>query len=359
MLQPGEQRGHRGFVDFPDPAGQVADLHGADLCNVLSLDPGGPGLLAEPGAFALGTGLEGDGALHEGPDVGLHRFEVLGEHRFLDLGDHALEGEVDALDLDLGRLLVEEVVQFLFAELCDRLVHVEPGAAEDAAVPAVHAVAGDREGAVFERLAVVVQRREVEVGNRAHTLAARAHAPQVNHLAHHVLLDPAALLRAHHPAGLPRRDIEGERRRRPHMRLTEPAEEDTQHRIGIRGRADGRAGVGAHPFLVDEDRRRQPVECVDVGPREGRHKALDKGAVRLVDQPLRLRGDRAEHQRALAGAGNAREHGESAFRDLDADVLEVVHARALDPDAVVAVRRVQPGRLPGRRRIRAHRVSIC
>src|SRR5918994_2760929 len=36
-----------------------------------------------------------------------------------------------------------------------------------------------------------------------------------------------------------------------------------------------------------------------VGPRQRRHEALHEGAVSLVDQPLRLRGDRAEHQRAL------------------------------------------------------------
>jgi len=35
--------------------------------------------------------------------------------------------------------------------------------------------------------------------------------------------------------------------------------------------------------------------------------ALHEGAVRLVDQPLRLRGDRAEDQRALARAGDAGE----------------------------------------------------
>ena len=65
---------------------------------------------------------------------------------FWIFGISALVGQIDALDLDLGRLLVEEVVHFLLGELRDRLVHVEAGAAEDAAVPAVHAVAGDRQG---------------------------------------------------------------------------------------------------------------------------------------------------------------------------------------------------------------------
>src|SRR3954447_25901710 len=36
-----------------------------------------------------------------------------------------------------------------------------------------------------------------------------------------------------------------------------------------------------------------------------RHKPLHEAAVGLVAQPLRLRADRAEHQGALAGAGDA------------------------------------------------------
>ena len=156
-----------------------------------------------------------------------------------------------------------------------------------------------------------------------------------------------------------RGDVEGERVGRADVRLPEPAEEDAQHRVGVGGGADRGAGVGAHPLLVDDDRGRQPVEHVDLGPRQRRHEALHEGAVGLVDQPLRLRGDRAEHQRALARAGDAGEHRQPALRDLDADVLEVVHARAVHADQVVAVGDVQRRRLRVRPRGRAHRVSIC
>src|SRR5580693_2338415 len=79
------------------------------------------------------------------------------------------------------------------------------------------------------------------------------------------------------------------------------------------------------------------VERVDVGPGQRRHEALHEGAVSLVDQPLRLRGDRAEHQRALARPGHAGEHRQPALRDLDADVLQVVHPRAVHADQIVAV----------------------
>ena len=155
-----------------------------------------------------------------------------------------------------------------------------------------------------------------------------------------------------------RGDVEGERLGRADVRLPEPAEQDAQHRVGVGGGADRGAGVGTHPLLVDDDRGRQPFEHVDLGPRQRRHEALHEGAVGLVDQPLRLRGDRAEHQRALARAGDAGEHRQPALRDLDADVLEVVHARAVHADQIVAVGNVRRRRLRVRPRGHAHRVSI-
>ena len=67
------------------------------------------------------------------------------------------------------------------------------------------------------------------------------------------------------------------------MRLTEPAEQNAQHRARVGGGADRGASVGAHPLLVDDDRGRQPFEDVDLGPRQRRHEALHEGAVGLVD----------------------------------------------------------------------------
>ena len=164
----------------------------------------------------------------------------------------------------------------------------------------------------------------------------RGHMPPVRvKVAFTVLRSPRSTVIA--PLARTEGDVEGERAGRADVRLPEPAEEDAQHRVGVGGGADRGAGVGAHPLLVDDDRGRQPVEDVDVGPGQRRHEALHERAVGLVDQPLRLRRDRAEHQRALARAGDAGEHRQPALRDLDADVLEVVHARAVHADQVVAV----------------------
>jgi hypothetical protein len=146
VLQRGQQRRHGRVVEAADPFGQVADLHRAGVGDVDPLDLRRAGLLAEPGAVALRAGREGDRPLDEGADVRLQRVDVLGQHRLLDLRNQTLVGQVDAVDLDLGRLLVEQIVKLSLVVLPDRLVRVEEATAlEDAAVPAVHAVAGDRE----------------------------------------------------------------------------------------------------------------------------------------------------------------------------------------------------------------------
>ena len=139
------------------------------------------------------------------------------------------------------------------------------------------------------------------------------------------------------PTRADRRDVEGEGVGRADVRLAEAAEQHPQHRVGVGRRADRRAGVGAHPLLVDDDRGRQPFQHVDLGPGQRRHESLHERAVGLVDQPLRLRRDGAEHQRRLARSRDAGEHRQPPLGDLDADVLQVVLAGALDADQVVAV----------------------
>ncbi len=147
------------------PVGEVADLHRAGVGDVDPVDLGRPRALVEPGAAAVGTSFEGDGPVHERPYVRLKRVRVLGEHRLLHLGDQALVGEVDAVDLHLDRLLVQEVVELLLAVLADRLVPVEEARLDEdpGCPPAVRLVAGDGDCAFGERLGVVEELCEVDI----------------------------------------------------------------------------------------------------------------------------------------------------------------------------------------------------
>ena len=255
LLQCREQRPHRRLVDALDPFSQVADLHRARISDADAADLRRSSRLAESGAAAVGAGAERHRPLHEGADVRLQRIDVLGQERPLDARDQTFERQVDVVDLDLGRLLVEQVVEFGLGVLTDRLVRVEKaGAGVDAAVPAVDAVAGDRERTLGERLTVVVQLRQVEVGDRAPALAARTHAAGAGEGPSDGLAGTA--FDRDRTARSDRGDVEGEGVGRADVRLPEPAEEDAQHRVGVGGGANGGAGVGAHPLLVDDDRGR-------------------------------------------------------------------------------------------------------
>jgi hypothetical protein len=101
VLQPGEQRGDRRLVEAPDPVGQGADLHRADVGDGLPLDLRGPGLVAEPRAVAIRAGRECHHPLNKGADVRLQGVDVLGQHRLLDLRDHTLVRQVDPSTLIL------------------------------------------------------------------------------------------------------------------------------------------------------------------------------------------------------------------------------------------------------------------
>ncbi len=206
-----EQRRHRRLVDAADPCGQVADLHRAGVGDVDPADPRGAGRLAEPGAAALGAGGEGDRPVHERPDVRLQRVGVLGEERLLHLGDQALVGEVDALDLHLDRLLVEEVVELGLGVLADRLVRVEEARlGEDPhCPPAVRLVAGDGDRTLRERLGVVEELGEVDIGDRAPAFAARTHAAGAGEGLSHGLAGTA--FDRDRTARSDRGDVEGER----------------------------------------------------------------------------------------------------------------------------------------------------
>ena len=84
--QEGEQRGHGRLLDVPEPNCQITDLHRAGIRDGDPVDPGFAGRGGRSGSLASGTDPEGDGALHEGPDVGLLGLDILAQEDFRILG---------------------------------------------------------------------------------------------------------------------------------------------------------------------------------------------------------------------------------------------------------------------------------
>ena len=331
----GDQRLHTLVVDAAQPDGRVRDLQSAHVGDAAPVDLGRARRRVEPAAVTGRTGLEHRRPLDEGPDVRLQRVDVLAEHRLADLGDQPVVGDVDAPRLDLRRLPVEEVVTLLLGVVLDRLPRVEEAGLDELGDhPAVRRVARHQDGALAERLRLVDDHRHVEVGDGAAPFALRTHPAEVDGVLDDLLLALGAGHDAARPGG---GDVEGERRRAADVRGAEAAEQAAQHGVRVGDRAERRAWVRTEALLVDQDRGRQALEDIDVGSRQVRHEDLDEGRVRLVDQPSRLGGDGVEHERALARTRDAGEHRQPALRDVDADVLEIVLARTLDPDELVAV----------------------
>ena len=88
--------------------------------------------------------------------------------------------------------------------------------------------------------------------------------------------------------------------------------------------ADRRARVLGGRLLVDRDRRRQPLDEVDVGLVHLAEELAGVRRQRLDVAPLALGEDRVEGERRLAGARQPREHDQGVPRQVERDVLEVV-----------------------------------
>ena len=94
--------------------------------------------------------------------------------------------------------------------------------------------------------------------------------------------------------------------------------------VDLGDRADGRPRVARGGLLVDRDRRRQPLDEVDVGLVHLPEELACVGRQRLDVAALALGVDRVERQRGLAGARQPGEDDQPVARQLDRDVLQVV-----------------------------------
>ena len=206
---------------------------------------------------------------------------------------------------------MEEPLPLVLVVVLQFLVHVElRRRLVGRPMPVPDVEAGSRDRTLGQGLFHIQVHRSVEHADRSDTLTRRAHAL---------------------------RRIERESEACAHVGLTEAREQQPQIRIRIGRGTDCRPHVGAHALLVDDDCRRQILEVVHLGAREGRHKPLDEGGVGFVDQPTRLRRDRPEYQRGLARPRQPGEHRERLLGDVYVDALEIVDARPADADFVVIV----------------------
>ena len=94
--------------------------------------------------------------------------------------------------------------------------------------------------------------------------------------------------------------------------------------VDLGDRPDRRTGILRRRLLVDRDRRREPLDEVDVRLLHLPEELARVRRERLDVPPLALRVDRVERERGLPGPGQAGEHDERVPGELERDVPQVV-----------------------------------
>ena len=115
-------------------------------------------------------------------------------------------------------------------------------------------------------------------------------------------------------------------------RVAHAREEQAQVVVDLGDRADGRARVVRGRLLLDRDRRRQALDQVDVGLLHELQELARVGRQRLDVAALPFGVERVEGERGLARTREPRDHDEAVARDVEADIAQVVRARAADAD---------------------------
>ena len=118
------------------------------------------------------------------------------------------------------------------------------------------------------------------------------------------------------------------------VRDPDPRPEQAQVVVDLGHGADRRARVARGRLLVDRDRRREPLDRVDVGLLHQAEELARVGRERLDVAPLPLGVDRVEGKARLARAGEPGDHDQRVAGQLDVDVLEVVLPGARDDDSL-------------------------
>ncbi len=141
------------------------------------------------------------------------------------------------------------------------------------------------------------------------------------------------------------------------MRLADRRVEQIQIARDVRHRADGRSRIARHRLLLDRDHGREAEHEIDVRLLDLGDEAFRETGQRFHVPPLAFRVDRVEGQAGLARTGEAGDDREAVARNLDRDVFQVVHARALNGHRG-AGGFTRASRAAGRRTLRLHRDAI-
>ena len=122
------------------------------------------------------------------------------------------------------------------------------------------------------------------------------------------------------------------------VRRADGAVEHAQVVVDFRDRAHGGARRARGGLLLDGNGRRKALDGVHVRPLHLVQKLPGIGGERFHVAPLAFGVDGVKRQRGLAGAGGAGDYRERVAGNFQADVLEVVLARALNDDFLEAHR---------------------
>ena len=114
------------------------------------------------------------------------------------------------------------------------------------------------------------------------------------------------------------------------VRFPDPRVEQSQIVVDLGDRTDRRARIAGGALLLDGNRRREPLDRIDVGLV---HLTQELARIRgqtLHVAPLPFRVDRVEGERRFPRAGKPGEDNETIARKRDVQILEVVLPRAAD-----------------------------
>ena len=129
------------------------------------------------------------------------------------------------------------------------------------------------------------------------------------------------------------------------VRLAAASEEQPQVIVNFRRGRNGRTRIPRRILLPNRYRRRDARNVIDVGLLHALQKLARVCRQRLDIAPLPFGIHRVERERRLPRSADAGNDRDGVVRDLDADVFQIVYARATNGDRVVvrADRRLRRG----------------